>query len=162
MASQRKPVIVRKFSRDWVAAYAPPLLPASAELEVLDPAGKVLRIEWEAVKWVCYVRDFPASAADQANPERLLHKRFTVRPRTHGLWLRMVLRDGEELEGLAANDRSLIDGAGLYLTPPDMRSNTQRIFVPRQSIQSLQVVSLIGAIKSRPGLGPQPELFPPE
>jgi hypothetical protein len=131
MASQRKPVIVRKFSRDWVAAYAPPLLPASAELEVLDPAGKVLRIEWEAVKWVCYVRDFPASAADQANPERLLHKRFTVRPRTHGLWLRMVLRDGEELEGLAANDRSLI-------------------------------VSLIGAIKYRPGLGPQPELFPPE
>lgn len=162
MASQRKPVIVRKFSRDWMAAYAPPQLPASAELEVLDPAGKVLRIEWETVKWVCYVRDFPASAADQANPERLLHKRFTVRPRTHGLWLRMVLRDGEELEGLAANDRSLIDGAGLYLTPPDMRSNTQRIFVPRQSIQSLQVVSLIGAIKYRPGLGPQPELFPPE
>lgn len=162
MASQRKPVIVRKFSRDWVAAYAPPLLPASAELELLDPAGKVLRVEWDAVKWVCYVRDFPASAADQANPERLLHKRFTVRPRTHGLWLRMVLRDGEELEGLAANDRSLIEGAGLYLTPPDMRSNTQRIFVPRQAIQDLQVVSLIGAVKHRPGLGPQPELFPPE
>jgi len=28
---------------------------------------------------------------DQANPERLLHKRFTVRPRTAGLWLRMTL-----------------------------------------------------------------------
>lgn len=162
MASQRKPVIVRRFSRDWVAAYAPPLLPPGVELELLDQGGKVLHMPWATVKWVCYVRDFPATAADQANPERLLHKRFTVRPRTKGIWLRMTLQDGDELEGLAANDRSLIDGAGLYLTPPDMRSNTQRIFVPRQAIQALQVVSLIGATKHRPGLGPQPELFPPE
>ncbi|MFZ0395896.1 MAG: hypothetical protein WAL73_18755, partial [Terracidiphilus sp.] len=75
------------------------------------------------------------------------------------LWLRMTLNDGEELEGLAANDRSLIEGAGLLLTPPDQRSNTQRIYVPRQAIQTLQVVSLIGAGKRRPGAEPQPELF---
>jgi hypothetical protein len=56
----------------------------------------------------------------------------------------MTLTDGEELEGLAANDRSLVEGAGLLLTPPDTRSNTQRIYVPRQAIQSLEVVSLIG------------------
>jgi hypothetical protein len=103
----------------------------------------VLRIGWDQVKWVCYVRDFPAG--DQANPERLLHKRFAIRPRTPGLWLRMTLTDGEELEGLAANDRSLVEGAGLLLTPPDTRSNTQRIYVPRQAIQTLEVVSLIGA-----------------
>jgi hypothetical protein len=162
MASQRKPVIVRKFSRDWVAGYAPLNPGQTAELEILDPAGKVVWIAWGTVKWVCYVRDFPASAADQANPERLLQKRFAVRPRTGGLWLRMTLQDGDELEGLAANDRSLIEGAGLMLTPPDMRSNTQRIFVPRQAIQALEVVSLIGAGKRRPGLGPQPELFPDE
>jgi hypothetical protein len=95
------------------------------------------------VKWVCYVRDFPAG--EQTNPERLLHKRFATRPRTAGLWLRMTLMDGDELEGLAGNDRSLVEGAGLLLTPPDTRSNTQRIFVPRQAIQKLEVVSLIGA-----------------
>lgn len=160
MASQRKPVIVRKFSRDWMAGYAPPTLGQTPELEILDSAGKVVWIAWGTVKWVCYVRDFPASAADQANPERLLHRRFTVRPRAAGLWLRMTLQDGDELEGLAANDRTLIDGAGLMLIPPDMRSNTQRIYVPRQAIQTLEVVSLIGAGKRRPGLGPQPELFP--
>ncbi|MGB8096921.1 MAG: hypothetical protein WCF17_07175 [Terracidiphilus sp.] len=160
MASQRKPVIVRKFSRDWIAGYARPSFgQESAELEILDPAGKVLWIRWDAVKWVCYVRELPASPADQANPERLLHKRFAVRPRAAGLWLRMTLNDGEELEGLAANDRSLIEGAGLLLTPPDQRSNTQRIYVPRQAIQTLQVVSLIGAGKLRPGAEPQPELF---
>ncbi len=158
MASQRKPVIVRKFSRDWVAGYARPSFDReSDELEILDPAGKVLRIGWDTVKWVCYVRDLPSSPAD--NPERLLHKRFAVRPRAAGLWLRMTLNDGDELEGLAANDRSLIEGPGLLLTPPDQRSNTQRIYLPRQAIEALHVVSLIGAGKRRPSAEPQPELF---
>jgi len=144
MASVRKPVIVRKFSRDWCAGYAGASFGHDAdELEILDLTGKVMRIAWDQVKWVCYVRDFPAG--ETANPERLLHKRFSIRPRTAGLWMRMTLTDGEELEGLAANDLSLVEGAGLLLTPPDTRSNTQRIYVPRQSIQSLEVLSLIGA-----------------
>jgi hypothetical protein len=170
MTSARKPVIVRKFSRDWCAGYAAasfgPASPvAEPELEILDLTGKVLRIGWAQVKWVCYVRDLPGSSGDQANPERLLHKRFTIRPRTAGLWLRMTLTDGDELEGLAANDRSLVEGAGLLVTPPDTRSNTQRIYVPRQAIQTLEVVSLIGAAaRKRTGVAEpatdQPELFP--
>ena len=168
MAPGRKPVIVRKFSRDWYAGYARSYFGQdAAELEILDVAGKVLQLPWASVKWICYVRDLPLSSADQANPERLLHKRFAVRPRTAGLWLRMTLVDGDELEGLAANDRSLVDGAGLLLTPPDMRSNTQRIYVPRLAIQALEVVSLIGApARRRPAAGTkpeeQPELFPGE
>ena len=165
MTSPRKPVIVRRFSRDWHAGYAGASFgQTSIELEILDLTGKVLRIGWDEVKWVCYVRDFPSSPSDHANPERLLHKRFAIRPRTAGLWLRMTLSDGEELEGLAANDRSLVDGAGLLLTPPDTRSNTQRIYVPRQAIQTLEVVSLIGGAARRrmsaPGAAEQPELFP--
>jgi hypothetical protein len=177
MASTRKPVIVRKFSRDWCAGYAeagfgPETANSSAaensnaaELEILDLTGKVLRIGWEQVKWVCYVRDLPAG--DSANPERLLRKRFAIRPRTPGLWLRLTLTDGDELEGLAANDRSLVEGAGLLLTPPDTRSNTQRIYVPRQAIQTLEVVSLIGVAGRKRTVAAgkrtvQPELFPGE
>lgn len=166
MASARKPVIVRKFTRDWFAGYARPSFGQDApELEILDMGGKVLRLGWESVKWVCYVRDLPTPVSDQANPERLLHKRFTVRPRAAGVWLRMTLTDGDELEGLAANDRTLVDGAGLLLTPPDMRSNTQRIYVPRPAILELEVVGLIGAPsrKRLAGLSrseEQPELFP--
>ena len=150
MASARKPVIVRKFSRDWFAGYAgADFGQQSPELEILDLSGKVLRIAWEQVKWVCYVRDFPSGGpshgSDPDGPERLLRKHFALRPRTAGLWLRLTLHDGDELEGLAANDRSLVDGAGLLLTPPDTRSNTQRIYVPRQAIQALQVLSLVGA-----------------
>jgi hypothetical protein len=170
MASVRKPVIVRKFSRDWCAGYAGATFGQdAAELEILDLNGKVLRIGWDQVKWVCYVRDFPATlqGGDQANPERLLHKRFSIRPRNAGLWMRVTLTDADELEGLAANDRSLVDGAGLLLTPPDTRSNTQRIYVPRLAIQSLEVVSLIGAAARRRTDAAsrdkeQPELFPPD
>ncbi len=170
MASLRKPVIVRKFSRDWCPGYAAVSFGQDApELEILDLGGKILRIAWEQVKWVCYVRDFPAasSGSDSSNPERLLHKRFSTRPRTAGVWLRLTLKDGEEFEGLAANDRSLLEGVGLMLTPPDTRSNTQRIYVPRAAIQSLEVAGLIGAASRR---GPaarraptdQPNLFPPD
>lgn len=164
MASARKPVIVRKFSRDWLAGYAGAEFGQhDRELEVLDLTGKVVRMGWEQVKWVCYVRDLPAGSSDQGNPERLTRKRFSVRPRTAGLWLRLTLSDGDELEGLAANDRSLVDGAGLLLTPPDTRSNTQRIYVPRQAILSLEVVSLIGAGgrgRAETGKrGEQPDLF---
>ena len=167
MASLRKPVIVRKFSRDWCAGYAEGNFGQdAAELEILDLGGKVLRIAWEQVKWVCYVRDFPApsSAADNASPERLLHKRFSIRPRTAGVWLRMTLTDGDELEGLAANDRSLVEGAGLLLTPPDTRSNTQRIYIPRAAIQTLEVAGLIGAAARKGAVrhvppADQPDLF---
>jgi hypothetical protein len=170
MPSSRKPVIVRKFSRDWCAGYAAAGFgPDAAELEILDPSGKVLRIGWDQVKWVCYVRDLPGASSDQAHPERLLQKRFAVRPRTAGLWLRMTLTDGEELEGLAANDRSLVDGSGLLLTPPDTRSNTQRIYIPRHAIQTLEVVSLIGASARKHKIigaagqpSDQPGLFPPD
>ncbi len=167
MGSARKPVIVRKFSREWYAGYAGAAFgQESPALEVLDLTGKVLTIGWETVKWVCYIRDF-SSSSDLANPERLLQKKFTVRPRAAGLWLRMTLNDGDELEGIAANDKSLVSGAGLLVTPPDTRSNTQRIYIPRQAIQSLEVVGLIGAVgrKRRPEEGRaegQPELFPAE
>ena len=166
MASQRKPVIVRKFSRDWCAGYAGTSFgQEAAELEILDLNGKVLRIGWEQVKWVCSVRDFPAG--ETANPERLLHKRFAVRPRMPGLWLRMTLTDGELLEGLAANDRSLVEGPGLLLPPPDTRSNTQRIFVPRSSIREMAVLAVISSAVAGRGRGErgselQPELFPSE
>jgi hypothetical protein len=166
MASARKPVIVRKFSRDWCAGYAGPGFGRNAvELEILDLTGKVVRMGWEQVKWVCYVRDFPSALADQVNPERLQRRRFSTRPRAAGLWVKLTLADGDELEGLAANDLTLVEGAGLLLTPPDTRSNTQRIYIPRQAIQALEVLSLIGAAGRKRNQGTrresdQPELFP--
>lgn len=166
MNATRKPVIVRKLTRDWYAGYAA-ALPAddSPELELLDSAGKLLRIPWSEIKWVCYIRepsagDSTATRYDTANPERLLRRRFAGRPRIAGVWLRMTLSDGEELEGIAANDRSLVEGPGLLLTPPDTRSLTQRVFVPRGSICALTVLGVTApAASRRQRSGAQPDLF---
>jgi hypothetical protein len=157
--SSRKKVIVRKFSRDWLSGYADPLRFAAAgeRLELLDMSGKVMTLATEDVKMMCFVREFLPGE----DPERLIRRRFTSRPRTPGLWLRLRLRDGDEMEGLASNDLSLADPIGLQFTPPDMRSNTQRIFVPRAALQSLEVVAVIhpGA-RRRTLLAEQEGLFP--
>ena len=166
VSSARKPVIVRRLSRDWTAGYAS-TAPADQPdaLELLDNAGRLQLIPWESIKWVCYVRELlpgphsgSHSSSEATSPERLLRRRFISRPRTAGLWLRLTLADGDELEAIAPNDSSLVEGSGLLLTPPDTRSNTQRIFVPRTSIRSLAVVAVIGsAVRQR---GPQPDLQP--
>jgi hypothetical protein len=89
------------------------------------------------------VRDF--NSGEAANPERLLRKTFAGRPRTAGLFLRARLTDGDLIEGLAANDLSLISSAGLFLTPPDTRSNTQRLWIPASSVTELEIVAVIGS-----------------
>lgn len=159
LAIGRKPVIVRKLSREWLAGYAAhDDLGSTAELELLDLTGKVNRVSWEQIKWVCAVRELPSG--ESSNPERLLRRRFSVKPRNPGVWMRMTLVDGEELEGLAENDKTLLVGAGLFVTPPDTRSNTQRVFVPRSAIEKLELLAVIQPPSSRKQKEEeQPELF---
>lgn len=138
--SSRKKIIVRKFSRDWLSGYAGPVgFVHNGQLELLDMDGKVLSIALSEVKMACFVREFLPGE----DPERLIRRTFSSRPRTPGLWLRMRLRDGEELEGLASNDVSLLEPEGIQFAPPDLRSNTQRIFVPRTALESLEVVAVV-------------------
>jgi len=162
MSSSRKKAIIRKYSRDWLAGYLPVAgFSNGGQLEILDLDGKVTRMNLEEVKWVCFVRDF--NSGEPTNPERLLRKTFAGRPRGEGIWLRLRLKDNEQLEGIAANDLSLIENEGIFLTPPDTRSNTQRIFLPRTSVAEMEVVAVISASGKRKSIGPelQESLFSP-
>ncbi len=139
-------MLVRKFSRDRQSGYVDPMSFAQqGHLELLDMSGKVLSIELAEVKMMCFVREFLPGD----DPERLIRHTFTARPRTPGLWLRMRLRDGDEIEGLASNDSSLLDPEGIQFAPPDLRSNTQRIFVPRAALQSLEIVAVVRPARHR-------------
>jgi hypothetical protein len=158
MSSSRKKAILRKLTRDWVAGYLPPAdFAHNGVLDLLDLDGKVASYSLIDVKWVCFVRDF--NSGELNNPERLLRKTFAARPRSEGLWIKIRLQDGDLIEGLAANDASLVDQEGLFLTPPDTRSNTQRIFVPRTSIVELEVLAVISAAKKKAAPGQQESLF---
>jgi hypothetical protein len=89
------------------------------------------------VKGIFFVRDF------EGNPQRPERKVFHSRPRQSGLWVRMVFRDNEVLEGLTPNNLLDLDPAGFYITPPDMYSNNLRIFVPRSSLTAIEVMGVI-------------------
>lgn len=148
MSSSRKKAIFRKFSRDWLAGYlsAGDFVHAG-RVEMLDLDGKVVHLEVGDLKWICYVRDF--NSGELNNPERLIRKTFAGRPRGEGLFVRARLKDGDLIEGLAGNDVSLVASDGLFLTPPDLRSNTQRLWLPRNAIEELEVVAVIGATKKK-------------
>jgi hypothetical protein len=159
MPSSRKKVIVRKLSREWLAGYLPLAHFAQQDrIELLDLSGKVATLSLEEIKWLCYVRDFNSGEAD--NPERLLRKSYAGRPRSEGLWLRLWLTDGDSIEGMAANDLTLLDSSGIFLVPPDIRSNTQRMFIPRSSIGEFVVVAAIASpARRKPDRPGQADLF---
>jgi hypothetical protein len=164
MPSSRKKAIARRFTRDWVVGYvvfdgsSPSGFLREGGLEMLALDGKVIALDLKTVKWLCFVRDF--NSGEPENPERLLRKTFSGRPRTEGLYLRVTLTDGELIEGIASNDLSLVTSEGILLTPPDTRSNTQRLWIPASSLATLEVAAVIGAAaKKKPAEERQESLF---
>ena len=143
MPSTHKKVVVRKMDRDSINGYvAPANYIREGRLELLNTAGNVVAIDLRDIKGVYFVREFGDS-------ESLTRKTFTSRPRTEGLWVRLKFKDNEVLEGMMPNDLSLTIGEGFLINPPDLRSNTQRIFVPRLALESLTVLAVIGATRRR-------------
>ena len=159
MSNTRKKVIVRRFSGDTLPGYLPhAAFVRNNAIDLLDLTGRIIPLPLNDIKTICYVRDFNLS--DTQNPERLTRRAFLARPRTEGLWLRLTFRSGDLLEGLAPTDRALIDAladdAGLFLSPPDTRSNTQRLYVPRAAITGLQLLAVVTTPSRRPPLAERP------
>src|SRR5258707_10339843 len=119
---------------------APSNFVREGKLELLNTSGNVVAIDLKDIKAVYFVREFSDS-------EALSRKTFTSRPRTEGLWIRLKFKDNEVLEGMMPNDLSLTTAEGFLINPPDLRSNIQRIFVPRSALDSLTVLAVIGAAK---------------
>jgi hypothetical protein len=143
MPSAHKKVIVRKMDRDTVSGYvSPSQIVNEGKVEVLNTSGTVIAIDLKEIKGVYFVREFGDS-------ESLTRKTFTSRPRSEGLWVRLRFKDSEILEGLMPADLTQTAAEGFLVNPPDQRSNTQRIFVPRTALESLTVLAVIGATRRR-------------
>jgi|SRR5689334_2495560 len=143
MPSTHKKVIVRKMDRDSMNGYvAPANFIQEGKLELLNTAGNVVGIDLRDIKGVYFVREFTDS-------ETLNRKTFTARPRTEGLWVRLKFKDNEIIEGMMPNDLTQNLTEGYLINPPDLRSNTQRIFVPRTALSSLTVLAVIGGTHRR-------------
>ena len=137
MPSTHKKVIVRKLDRDSINGFVGAHFVSEGKLELLNTAGNVVAIDLREIKGVYFVREFGDS-------ETLARKTFTSRPRSEGLWVRLKFKDNDMMEGIMPNDLAQTAPEGFLITPPDLRSNTQRIFVPRSALTSLMVLAVIG------------------
>jgi len=158
VSSTAKKVIVRRFERESLTGFVNPLTylqPTS--LELLKPEGALALVPYEEIKSVCFVSDFDADA----EPSR----KFMTRPKLEGLWVRMFFRDGEVMDGILPNNLLTWDVAGFTVTPPEPDSNSQRFFVPRSALRSMQVLGVVGSPlrvgrkKAKVATEDQPSLF---
>jgi hypothetical protein len=146
MASAQKKVIVR--GADGILDWG--YLPQNGFLRdglvhLMTVAGKVKPLPVNNIQSIAYVRDF--NLDDRDEPERLGRRTFVARPRGKGLWLKLSFNALEPLEGLAEFGLGLMDSLladqGLFLTPPDTRGNTQRIFIPRVALRTVEVLGYV-------------------
>jgi len=151
-----KKVIVRRFDRETLTGFINPfsyLQPQS--LELLTPNGSLLTLSYSEVKSVCFVKDFEADVESR--------KVFLNRPKLAGLWVRMVFRDGEVLDGILPNDLLAWEIAGFTVTPPEPDANNQKVFVPREALRSIEVLGVVGGPlgkkRKKPVDANQPTLF---
>lgn len=112
-------------------------------VDFLTQNGTHQEIPLAKIRSIYFVRDF----SDEFEPER---KAFLSRPKLDGLWVRLRYTDGETLEGLIPNDLiSLLDN-GIQITPPDLNSTTDRIFVPRSALSEVTVLGVVGIARRKP------------
>jgi len=142
MPSTHKKVTVRKLDRDSLNGFVSSHFINDGKLEMLNTAGNLVTVDLKEIKCVFFVREF--GDADELN-----RKTFTTRPRTEGLWVRLRFKDNDQLEGMMPNDLTQFMPEGYLVNPPDTRSNTQRIFVPRSALTELTVLAVIGGPASR-------------
>ena len=142
MASTHKKVTVRKLDRDTMNGFVSTVFVVDGKFEMLNTAGNLVALDLKDIKCVFFVRDF--GDADELN-----RKTFTTRPRTEGLWVRLKFKDNDVMEGMMSNDLTQVSPDGFLINPPDTRSNTQRIYVPRTALLGLTVLAVIGGAAGR-------------
>ncbi len=148
---------MRRFERESVSGFVNPFsYLQSGGVEVLKPDGAIALLAYGEVRSVAFVKDFE----DGDIPRRI----FLTRPKLEGLWVRMVFRDGEVMDGILPNNLLAWEAAGFTVTPPEPDGNHQKVFVPRQALRTIQVLGVVGSPlrgkrkKAEPS-GDQPSLF---
>ena len=136
--STAKKVVIRRFDRERLTGFVNPFSYLQPQaIELLKPDGTLVLLPYEEVKDVCFVRDF------DSEPEA--RRVFLTRPKLEGLWVRMFFRDGEIMDGILPNNLLKCEASGFTVTPPEADENNQRVFIPRQALNSIQVLGVVGS-----------------
>jgi len=154
--STTKKAIIRRYDKEPLAGYVHPFsYLQTSGVELLSAQGNVSSIPYDEIKSISFVRDFDSREVDR--------RVFNTRPRIEGLWVSFQFRDGEVMEGVMSNNLLQVEHYGFTLIPPDPSSNNQRIFIPRVSLRSVEVLGVVGSPlkkrKAKPAAQEQISLF---
>jgi hypothetical protein len=160
-SNSTKKVVVRRFDREPLSGFVSTLTyQQPTGVELLKQDGQIALVSYSEIKFVCFVKEFENSR------ELLEGGVFQTRPKMEGLWIRMKFRDGEVLDGVLPNNLLQLDPWGYTVTPPEPYANHQRIFVPREALDSIQVLGVVGSPlrkaaskRAKPDTTAQPGLF---
>jgi hypothetical protein len=156
-ASTHKKVVLVLADKKPLRGYLNPSRLGQADpIDLLTPDGEHQEIPLAKVRSIYFVREF----SDEFEPER---KAFLSRPKLDGLWVRLRYSDGETIEGVVPNDLLTMLDNGIQITPPDLNSSTDRIFIPRSALTELTVLGVVGISRRKPAPATavtiQPRLF---
>jgi hypothetical protein len=138
-ASTTKKTLIRRYDRETLKGYVNPasfLRPEGVEL--LSEQGRASIVPYPEIKLVAFVREFDGPA----EPERQV---FQTRPKMAGLWVNLRFRDGDVLEGIIPNNLLLLEAGGFTVMPPDSFGNQQRVWAPRGSLATVEVLGVVGS-----------------
>lgn len=143
--STTKKVLIDRFDRSAVKGFVSPHRMAGADgVELLSDLGQAILVPLSQIKTLSFVRDWDGKSVLGERRE------FLARPKTAGLWVEFVFRDGDRLEGVIPSNLQLIDALGYSVTPPEAAGNAQKVFIPRQALTEVNVLGVVGARKARP------------
>jgi hypothetical protein len=145
-ATTNKKVLVARFDRETLSGFVQtPASFSTDSLELMTQSGNILQVPYSETKAVCFVRDFDAGETWRE------HRTFLTRPKMPGVWVRLLFRDGDSMEGMLPNNLMMVEGAGFSIIPPDPTFQNQRIFVPKPALREVQVLGVVGSpLKRRP------------
>jgi len=157
LTSTTKRAMARRFDRETLPGYVNPvsfLQPTGVEWLTLG--GQSMLLSYTEIKAVSFVRDFDAGVDNE-------RRTFFTRPKMAGLWVSFLLRDGERMEGILPNNLLQLEPLGFTVTPPDPFANTQKIWIPKAALQSVEVLGVVGSAakvrKPKPAAREQIGLF---
>jgi hypothetical protein len=138
-SSTTKKALIRRYDRETLAGYVNPLSFIQLEgVELLSDQANVTVVPFSEIRSLAFVREFETGPTT----ERAV---FQTRPKTPGLWVSLRFRDGEVLEGILPNNLLLLESTGFAVIPPEPFGNVQRVWVPRASLLSVEVLGVVGS-----------------
>lgn len=146
MAAAQKKVVVRLSGGELAWGYLPQSgFVRAGQVELIEVDARAKLIDVSEIEMISYVKDFNLN--DHVEPERIERRTFVGRPRGEGLWIRLELRELAPLEGLVSFGMGFVDQlleeGGVFLTPPDGRGNTVRVFVPRTALRGMEALGWV-------------------